>query len=254
VVESEQKKALDLKQLTKKKEKATAQSQKQLEQLQRQEFACREDALTVLGRWQKSLEWHHLQDLTIVEKPHYGHRGKPRPHEQPTRLSYHAQATLSLNIDKIQASEQTAGRFVLATNQLDKTSLNDEQMLVHYKQQQGVERGFRFLKDPLFFASSVFLKTPERIMALTFIMALCLLVYSLGQRKLRQALAEQEETVPNQLGKPTQPPTLRWIFQTLRGIYWVVLDNCPQIINLTLERERLLGFFGATTCQYYLLS
>jgi transposase len=52
------------------------------------------------------------------------------------------------------------------------TSLSDEQMLVHYKQQQGVERGFRFLKDPLFFASSVFLKTPERIMALTFIMAL----------------------------------------------------------------------------------
>jgi transposase len=46
--------------------------------------------------------------------------------------------------------------------------LSDEQMLVHYKQQQGVERGFRFLKDPLFFASSVFLKTPERIMALTF--------------------------------------------------------------------------------------
>jgi hypothetical protein len=77
---------------------------------------------------------------------------------------------------------------------------------------------------------------------------------SLGQRKLRQALAEQEETVPNQLGKPTQPPTLRLIFQTLRGIHWVVLDNCPQIINLTLERERLLGFFGATTCQYYLLS
>jgi hypothetical protein len=56
------------------------------------------------------------------------------------------------------------------------------------------------------------------------------------------------------LGKPTQPPTLRWIFQTLGGIHWVVLDNCPQIINLTLERERLLGFFGATTCQYYLLS
>jgi transposase len=254
VVESEQKKALDLKQLTKKKEKATAQAQKQLEQLQRQEFACREDALTALGRWQKSLDWHHLQDLTVVEKCHYGHRGKPRPHEQPLRRSYHVQATLSLNLEKVQTSQREAGRFILATNQLDTDSWSDEQMLVHYKQQQGVERGFRFLKDPLFFASSVFLKTPERIMALTFIMALCLLVYSLGQRQLRLALEEQKETVPNQLGKPTQRPTLRWIFQTLRGIHWVVLDNCPQIINLTLERERLLGFFGATTCQYYLLS
>ena len=254
VVDSEQKKALDLKQLTKKTEKATAQAQRQLEQLQRQEFACREDALTALSRWEKSLEWHLLQDLTVVEKCHYGHRGKPRPHEQPIRRSYHAQATFSLNSAKVQASERAAGRFVLATNQLDGDSLSDEQLLVHYKQQQGVERGFRFLKDPLFFASSVFLKTPERIMALSFIMVLCLLVYSLGQRQLRLALAEQEETVPNQLGKPTQRPTLRWIFQMLRGVHWVVLDNCPQIINLTLERERILRFFGATTCQYYLLS
>ena len=58
----------------------------------------------------------------------------------------------------------------------------------------------------------------------------------------------------NQLGKTTQRPTLCWIFQTLRGIHWGVLDNCPQIINLTIERQRVLRFFGATTCQYYLLS
>ena len=32
----------------------------------------------------------------------------------------------------------------------------------------GVERGFRFLKDPLFLASSVFVKKPERIIALPF--------------------------------------------------------------------------------------
>jgi transposase len=35
-----------------------------------------------------------------------------------------------------------------------------------------VERGFRFLKDPLFLASSVFVKKPERIMALSLIMVL----------------------------------------------------------------------------------
>jgi len=194
VVESEQKKALDLKQLTKKIEKATAQAQKQLQQLHRQEFACQEDALTALNQWEKSLEWYCLQDICVVEKCHYSHRGKPRLHEQPTRRSYHAQATLSLNSDTVYASQRQAGRFVLATNQLDKGLFSDEELLVHYKQQQGIERGFRFLKDPLFFASSVFLKTPERIMALAFIMALCLLVYSLGQRQLRRVLEEQGET------------------------------------------------------------
>jgi hypothetical protein len=46
----------------------------------------------------------------------------------------------------------------------------------------------RFLKDPLFFASSVFLKNTKRIMALAMIMTLALMVYSLGQRQLRFAL------------------------------------------------------------------
>jgi transposase len=141
----------------------------------------------------------------------------------------------------------------LATNQLDKKLFNDEQLLIYYKEQQGIERGFRFLKDPLFFTSSVFLKTPERIMALAFIMILCLLVYSLGQRKLRQILEEKRETVPNQLGKPTQCPTLRWLSQCFKGIHFVILNNCSQVINLTLEQEKILRFFGATACQYYLL-
>jgi transposase len=253
VVKSEQKKALDLKQLTKKIEKATTKTEKELQKIQRQEFACQEDALRALNQWKKTLEWHCLQDICIVEKCHYSRRGKPRSQEQPTRHSYQVQAVLSLNTDRVQALQKQAGRFVLATNHLDKELLSDEEVLVYYKQQQGVERGFRFLKDPLFFASSVFLKTPERIMALAFIMTLCLLVYSLGQRQLRLVLKEQGETVLNQLGKPTQSPTLRWIFQRMRGIHLVVLNDCEQIINLTLERERILRFFGHTTCKYYLL-
>jgi transposase len=57
------------------------------------------------------------------------------------------------------------------------------------------------------------LKTPRRIAALAMVMALCLLVYTLAQRTLRQSLAQQGQTVPNQLGKPTTTPTMRWIFQ-----------------------------------------
>ncbi len=48
----------------------------------------------------------------------------------------------------------------------------------------------RALCPSLFFASSVFLKSPERIMALAFVMAVCSLVYNLGQRQLRQALQQ----------------------------------------------------------------
>jgi transposase len=39
-------------------------------------------------------------------------------------------------------------------------SLSDQQFVTTYKEQGGVERGFRFLKDPLFLSSSVFVKKP----------------------------------------------------------------------------------------------
>lgn len=45
------------------------------------------------------------------------------------------------------------------------------------------------------------------------IMGLCLLVYTLAQRQIRIALKEFKLTIKNQLGKATERPTLRWIFQ-----------------------------------------
>jgi transposase len=53
---------------------------------------------------------------------------------------------------------------------LDKSKFNSDEILIKYKEQQAAERGFSFLKDPLFFADSVFLKTPKRIetMAMCF--------------------------------------------------------------------------------------
>jgi len=56
---------------------------------------------------------------------------------------------------------------------------------------------------PAIFTSSVFLNSTERVAALAMVMGLCLLVYNLGQRALRQALERSKQTIDNQLGKPT---------------------------------------------------
>ncbi len=56
--------------------------------------------------------------------------------------------------------------FLVATNVLDPTLLSDQELIQAYKEQGSVERGFAFLKDPLFLASSVFVKKPQRIVAL----------------------------------------------------------------------------------------
>lgn len=78
----------------------------------------------------------------------------------------------------------------MGTNVLDPALLSDQELAMAYKEQGRVECGFRFLKDLLFLASSVIVSKPERIMALSFIMVLCLLIYRLAECRLRARLAE----------------------------------------------------------------
>src|SRR5260370_8692100 len=85
------------------------------------------------------------------------------------------------------------------------------------KKQGSVERGFRFLKDPLFLAFSVFVKKPERIVVLGLIMVLRLLVYRLAEHRLRTGLAETEQTLPDPLNRPKPRPTLRSVLQCFAG-------------------------------------
>ncbi len=112
-------------------------------------------------------------------------------------------------------------------------------MLRKYKEQQYVERGFAFLKDPLFFADSIFLKSPRRIETMAMLMGLCLMVYSLGQREIRRQLASAKTGIANQLGKLTNRPTLRWIFQGFQGIYLLVHQGIKPRPDRKLEFQKL---------------
>lgn len=114
-----------------------------------------------------------------------------------------------------------------------------------------MERGFRFLKDPLFFASSVFVKKRQRVEALALVMALTLLVYTLAERKLRQALLTQQKTVRDQRRRPTNKPTFRWIMQKFQGIHWVKLGEKWQISNLSEERRLIIHLLGPPVERYY---
>jgi transposase len=117
-------------------------------------------------------------------------------------------------------------------------------MLSHYKEQGiSVERGFRFLKDPLFFAHSLFLKSPARIMALIMVMGLALLIFALAERQLRLRLKQENVSIPSQTGKPTQTPTMRWVFQMFEGIDLLSVLQDEQVVMrkmLNLSPDHLL--------------
>ncbi len=253
VVESSERKKADLKKLDKKIEKAFQNAEKELEKLKKIDFACEADVLLTAERWNQKLPFHSLTNLVVVAHPYFRQSGRPKKGAIPDGYHYRLSAQLEQPQEKVDLARLQAGRFILATNVLESKTLTDEQILSEYKAQHSTERGFRFLKDPLFFASSVFLKTPRRIAALAMVMALCLLVYTLAQRTLRQSLAQQGQTVLNQLGKPTATPTMRWIFQCFQSIYSVFFDDIHQISNLTPEHQHILSFLGSSCQKYYLL-
>ena len=85
------------------------------------------------------------------------------------------------------------------------------------------------------------------------VMGLCLLVYALGERMLRRVLEESGAEIRHQTDKPTDRPTLRWVFQLFQAVHLLNVDGTKRITNLTEERERLLSFLLPGCRRYYLL-
>ena len=159
------------------------------------------------------------------------------------RYEYKVEAKISACEKKIQPDRKKAGRFILATNVLNKETLNSEEMLDTYKNgQQSVERGFRFLNP----------QNESRRDSL--IMALSLLVYKVAERQIRQILETTGAKVKNQLGALTARPTLRWLFQCFQSIHVYSEGDIKRVSNLNLERLHLLKFFPPSCQRYYLVA
>jgi transposase len=247
VIFSEQAYAREVKTFNKQIHKEFIEKSKELKVMSTETFACIKDAQKVISLFEKKLKYHLCIDITISEKRIKCGRGRPKK-DEVLEVVYMVNAVLKKNDDEISKRLKKKGKFIIATNELDEDKLSNEDLLNGYKGQQCVERGFRFLKDPLFMTSSVFLKKQERIIALGMIMCLCLLVYSLAQRLLRKRIWELDTTLPDQRGKPTTTPTMRWIFQIFEGVHVLfhqVADQLEELVlNLTPERTKILEVLG----------
>jgi transposase len=181
-------------------------------------FACEADARAeALRELKEKPAWLDIHS-DLVAHPQYEGRGRPRKASSPASHQWQIVATVSVNQEQVEREAFRKACWIVGTNVLEQAVLSDEQLIGTYKDQGSAERGFRFLKDPLFLASSVFVKKPERMMALSFIMVLCLLVYRLAEVRVRARLDETEQTIPDQVHKPTTRPRMRWNFQCFEGI------------------------------------
>lgn len=232
-------------------------NEKDLKHLRNTPFACEADAETAAEKFSKKLRYQ-VMEYTVVSKNRYTGKGRPAKDAIPEGVEWFIEGSLRDDQEQIEHTKQHKGRFVLATNELDEMVLSDAQLLEVYKDQGvTVERGFRFLKDPLFYAESLYLKKPERIMALLMVMTLSLLMYSLAEMRIREALAESGRHIWDQKNRPTSRPTIRWIFMIFEDIL-LLYRRTGQIVhrsvmNIEDEHRTVLDCLGPRYKKIYFL-
>ena len=218
---------------------------KAFDTLCKQDFACETDAYKALALFEKKQKITFVSDVQMIAHPCYRGKGRPKKDKEPDAYVYRIECGIASKPQKRRQRLERKSCFILATNQLDCHLLSNEELIAAYKDQQKVERGFRFLKDPLFMASTVFLKSPKRIMALMMVMTLCLLVYAALEHRIRGALEEHNATFPDQKGDMTETPSARWVFQYFSGIHVLTLAQIQVIVlNMNKYHIALLKLLG----------
>lgn len=221
---AEQKKATFTRQL----QKEQAQLEKAAEKLIKQEFSCAGDA----HKAGKAFCAHHRKspfpisfNTEPVTRPkRRNKRGRPKKTEVPEM-----ETVYRLHIDiapippaVVEEKERRMGYFVLATNHNNTAELPAEQVLREYKQQSSVELRFKFLKDPMF-VDSLFLKTPERIEALGYVLLIALFIYMTLEERIRKAIQKENIRIQPVRGWYTSKPTAKQVILMLEHIvtiYW----------------------------------
>ena len=212
-------------------------------------FACREDAEQALEEFESGLQASEFARKQVTRATCYTLEESSSPGGEGNRLEetgeeWLVEGTLVPSEERIARLLKRRSLFIVATNELDDETLSPEEMHEGYKGQVQVERGFRFLKDPQFMASSFFLESERRIMALLMVMTLCLLVYSALERRIREGLQAQDLSFPDQKGNPTQRPTARWVFESFLGIHVLFEGQRRLVLNMKERHQIILTVLG----------
>jgi len=192
------------------------QLEKSARKLARMDFACAADAELAAAELFDKVKYHRLTGRQLSTENRYRGKGRPKGDSIPISTVRVTVTFEKLEPPAIEEIVWKKAMFIVGTN--NTTSSAERVMSIYRKDQQGVERAFRFLKSPMYFADAFFFKNTKRIVALLTLMTIALLVYSLLQRKLRLAIAQRSQPIPDQKGKPTTKPTMNWVNQCFEGI------------------------------------
>ncbi|TDI76828.1 MAG: IS1634 family transposase [Bacteroidetes bacterium] len=212
---------------------------KTISQETKQEYYCLADAKVASSRL--SVLGTDLHDISVsIEEKVYYSRGRPAKNgiRKVNRICYILNAKIEEKPERIKRIQEEAGCFVLLTNvptQGEMTETGTDLLRV-YKEQNGIERNFSFLKDPLI-VNDLFLKKPERIEALGAILLIALLVWNLIEHELRLYISEKPAQLPGWDKKPTRRPTAFMMSTKFLGITIVSIEGVRRMVTPLNETQ-----------------
>lgn len=180
--------------------------------------------------------------------------GRPSKHTQykkETRPRYHL--TWEMDALAFANAEREDGIFPLLTND---RQLSAQEVLRAYKRQPLIEKRFSQMKTD-FAVAPVYLKDVGRIQGLLAIYFFVLLVQTLLERELRQAMARQGiESLPlYPEGRPCSRPTTARVIEVFEPIQRHLLflgDDQPQclVTELTKLQRQIIKLLGLSPADY----
>jgi len=181
-------------------------------------------------------------------------RGRPTKETRYVR-TVSTRFDLSYQIDhtRIAEDQRCDGVFPLVTNVLD---LSEKELLLIYKRQPVIEKRFSQLKTD-FRVAPVYLKDVGRIQSLLCVYFLVLLVESLLERQLRQAMQREGiDSLPlYPEDRPCRRPTARRVIDLFADIHRHTLhekgkDPTVFVTELSTLQRRILKLLGIPIAKY----
>ena len=239
------------KSIERRQRKAVDRATQTARDLMRQDFACEADARcagdSFLTRNQDALI--QIEVRVVAEQRPRKRRSPGRP---PKGEVKHFDTVFRVVI-RIVSNDAAAERarvdencIVLVHTGKDRVEARD--ILRKYKDQAVVETRFPFLKDPQL-ADVFFVKTPERLEALGYVIMIALLVWSIWERRVRLNLAASGEAgLRDTTGMRKAAPTAAVCRHVMRGVkvVRVITQQGPSRWRLpeplSAEQQRVVRF------------
>jgi transposase len=138
---------------------------------------------------------------------------------------------------QVQRDAELDGVYLLVAGGKAAT-LSDAEIMAEWKGQYKVEHSFR-LVNQLFLVTPLFLKTPQRIAALVFLVMVGALIAGLIERQVRRALAELQQPLKGLMpeGRDSLRPTVTRLFKAFADYRLVqVKEACGRVVESRFAR------------------